>query len=438
MFDALRKLFLAMNVQANVSALGRDLRRMVVLALRAKGSLREHLAGMQQIADFIASETATWITPEDIAAGRGGHFDTCDVRHWLAIARRAGVPAVPARTVLELSEAEMGVAAGEVRLPESYRTRLAKAIETHLPHIEVPLEVPAPPDSEEVAEKLAAAMDDVPEGWMVRHVRSGPSTLKTLAGVGVAGPAAPEVRFGSDVEIGPGWIRHGNRRAVDAADHRILEHYARGPDGPSVFVARPWVQAARFMVAEDPHRHGSQYAGKGFWPAEWRAYVTDGRVTGVGFYYAWAGEMSPESAAAAIAVRDLAQRVVDEAVRLRAFPLYLDTEIVRRDGPLREKLEANFPRDSVACTLDFIETKSGPLLLEGGPPFNPFVGGGHPTAFAGFPGPFEGVAFRCLPGVNLADPKTWRGKRDPAGCVLSWSEVEALAVAEPALDALVF
>lgn len=435
MLDALRKLFLAINAKAQAGALGRDLRRLTILALRSKGSLGSHLEGMQEIADFIANETSAWIPAGEIEAGQGGHFDTCDLRHWLAIARRAGVPAVPAQTVLELTEAEMSVASGEIRLPESYRARLAKAVQDHLPPADISADEPFRPDPDQVAEKLASAMDAVPEGWMVRHARCGPSTLKTLAGIGAAGPTSPETRFNSDIEVGPGWIRHGNRRAVDAADARIVEAYAQGPDGPSAFLARPWVPAARFMMGEDPHRHGSQYAGKGIWPAEWRAYVEGGRVTGVGFYYAWCGELSQESAAAAIAVRDLAQRIVDEATRLRAFPLYLDTEIARRGKFLQEKLNARFPRDRVACTLDFIETESGPLLLEGGPPYNPFVGGGHPTAFAGFPDPFEGVAFRCMPGISLAEPKTWREKRNPAGSVLSWADVEALA-AEPTPSAL--
>lgn len=436
MLDALRKLFLAINAKAGTAALGRDVRRLTALAVRAKADLPARLAGMQEIADFIAAETATWIPDDAVASGRGGPFDTCDLRHWLALAERAGVAAVPARVVLALSEDEMALASGELRLPERARARIAGALGRYLPPDELAAAAEAaetlgnPPDRDAVEEKLAAALDGVPEGWMVRHARGGPSSLKTLAGIGAAGPVSPEVRFGSDLEIGPGWVRRGNRRAIDASDGRIVQVYARGPVGPSVFLARPWAPASRWMVDEDPHRRHSRYAGKGLWPAEWSAFVENGRVTGVGFYYAWAGEVSQASAAAALAVRDLAQRVVDEACRMGAFPLYLDTEIARRNDRMRPALDARFPRTAVACTLDFIETDAGPLLLEGGPPFNPHLGGGHPTAFAGAPDPFEGVAFRCMPGVDVADPKSWRGPHETAGSILSWDEVEALA-AEP-------
>jgi hypothetical protein len=427
MLDALRKLFIAINAKAQSHAFGQDVRRLVLLALRSKGRLGSQIADLQAIADFISLETASWIPPEAIGQGRGGHFDTCDLRHWLAIAALAGVPAVPARVILELSEDEMSVASGGFEIPESYRIRLAAAAAKYLPEPSDEVVTAPATDPGSVAEKLAAALDDVPEGHMVRHVRCGPSTLKTLSGVGIAGPAAPETRFGADLEVGPGWVRRGNRRAVDAADRRIVEGYAQGPDGPSVFVARPWVPAARFMHGEDPHRHGTQYAGKGFWPAEWRAYVENDRVLGVGFYYGWCGDSSPASAVAALQIRDLAQRIVDQAARQRAIPLYLDTEIARNGEAFREALEPRFSRDRIACTLDFIETAEGPLLLEGGPPFNPYIGGGHPTAFAGATDPIDGVAFRCMPGISLAEPKTWRGTHDRSGVVLNWEETERLA-----------
>ena len=57
---------------------------------------------------------------------------------------------------------------------------------------------------------------------MVRHVRAASGSLKAIAGAGAAGPQTPETRFGPDLEVGPGWIRQGNRRSVDAADRRIV------------------------------------------------------------------------------------------------------------------------------------------------------------------------------------------------------------------------
>lgn len=438
MLDAIRKLFLSINVKAQNHALGQDIRRLTLLALRSKGKLAGNLAELQKIADFISEETGAWMGPEAVAAGHGGHFDACDLRHWLAVAERAGVDAVPARVILTLSEEEMSAASGRIPdIPESYRVKLAAAAKTYLPEIsDGPPPEEAQVDPDRLADALAGAMDDIPEGWMVRHVRCGPSTLKTLAGVGAAGPEVPETRFGPDLEIGPGWIRRGNRRFVDTADRRIVEGYAQGPDGPSVFVARPWVRAARFMIGEDPHRHGSQFAGKGIWPAEWRALVQNDRVVGVAFYYGWCGGISPQNAAMALAVRDAAQKMVDEAARQKAIPLYLDTEIARTSERFKEVLDTHFARDKIACTLDFIETQAGVLFLEGGPPSNPYIGGGHPCAWAGNEGDIDGVAFRCMDGISLADPKTWKGPHDRAGSILTWAETEALAAEYEATGSL--
>src|SRR3546814_4263768 len=66
-------------------------------------------------------------------------------------------------------------------------------------------------------------MDEVPEGWMVRSNRCGSSELKALAGFGAIGHQVPEVRFGSNLEIGPGWVRVGNRRRVHVSDARTVQ-----------------------------------------------------------------------------------------------------------------------------------------------------------------------------------------------------------------------
>lgn len=258
MLDALRKLMVALDAKAGAAALGRDARRLVLGALRAKGELGRHVAEIQAMADAMAAETATWATPDDVMAGHGGKFDACDLRHWLAIAARAGVPAVPARVVLELSEEEMSLASGQVQIPDRYREKLAAVARRHLEGTDVP-DPPAAPDADTVREKLAAALDDVEQGFMVRHVRAASGSLKAIAGAGVAGPEAPETRFGPDVEVGPGWIRHGNRRSVDAADRRIVECYAQGPDGPAVFVARPWIPRAASSLVKTPIEPGREW-----------------------------------------------------------------------------------------------------------------------------------------------------------------------------------
>ncbi|WP_212771731.1 glycoside hydrolase domain-containing protein [Acinetobacter sp. VT 511] len=67
---------------------------------------------------------------------------------------------------------------------------------------------------------------------MVRHIRSGSSLLKSFAGLGHAGKAAPEARLSSSLEVGPGWVRVGNRRRVDVGDRRTVQAYARANLAP--------------------------------------------------------------------------------------------------------------------------------------------------------------------------------------------------------------
>jgi hypothetical protein len=428
MLDAIRKLLLSIGKRAEGIETLRSLRRLAVMLVKHERGVAGAIEDISSIAEKHAVEVNSWLSPEEIVAGKGGRFDACSLRAWLAIAERAAVPAVPARVVLELSENEMSVASGTVVLPEgALRRRLGAKIRAWIEAsgADIP-EQDAEPDVEDVVEKLAAAMDEVPEGWMVRHDRCGPESLKALAGCGVAGPTAPEVRFGPELEVGPGWVRVGNRRRIDAGDKRFVRGYAEGSSGgPSVFLARPWVAASRWTSAEDPHRHGSRFAGKGFWPAEWRAFVENGECIGVSAYYAWAGVLSKEAAEAALKVRELARKLIDEVKAMNAIPSDVGVELLR-DSPHFAETLARFPKDAIACTIDFIETKDGILLLEAGPAFSK-IGGGHPCGFAGLDKP-EGVAISVMPGVSLADPRTWT-ETDRTGRILSWEEIEAVAAA---------
>lgn len=429
MLEPLRKLILAITIRGGAKRQYDDARKLAVLAIKAKDKLPEFLEGMADVAERFSAETKSWVLPDSLERGEGGKFDACDLRCWLALSARSGVPAVPAREILSLTDEEMDFASGKVDVSPTLRSRLAAAVTKYFPGAEnIKTDRPTI-DPEAVTEKIFAAMDDVPEGWMVRHVRAGPESLKAIAGVGAAGATVPEVRINQDLEFGPGWIRLGNRRRVDTQDSRIVMAAAQAPEnGPCVFVARPWVKAARWAVADDPHRHNSKLAGKGIWPCEWRAFVERGRVTGVSFYYAWAGEISAENATAALRVRDLAQKVADEATRQNAIPMFMDIEFERARRP--GEFDERWPVGSIAFTLDFIETEEGILMLEGGPAFGPFPGG-HPCGFAGA-ARADGVAFRVMDGVLLgelktwADPRTW-GTKDPKGAILPWPEVEKLA-----------
>lgn len=431
----LRQALIALTRKAESFELAKDLGTLAKSLLTRRRELPKVLDGLADAEAFHRAETASWIPPQAVREGQGGPFDSCDLLTYLAIADAAGVASVPAKAIVTLSQEELAMASGKVSLddPRSKRVlgRLAKALPETGPADDTMVE----PDPESVHEKLMAAMDELPEGWMVRHVRAGGSHLKALAGAGVAGAEVPEIKFGPNLEVGPGWVRIGNRRMVDVTDRRTIQAIVEGPEGDTTFVARPWVQASRWRVGEDPHRHGTPFAGKGAWPCEWRAFIVDGKVVGVSNYYGWNGEATPEDSRAALAVRDLAQKMADVMIQRGLFPRLMDTEFARRRPEFAEKLAA-FGREMVACTLDFIETEHGPMFLEGGPAHMPY-GGGHCCAFAGTRGaPIQGnamdvtgVAFKLLPGVTLADMASWANGEhaDRAGAILDWESVEALA-----------
>jgi len=170
---------------------------------------------------------------------------------------------------------------------------------------------------------------------------------------------------------------------------------------------------------------------------EWRAFVKGGRCIGVSVYYAWTGAPTPENARMAIKVRELAQRIVDQALSQGLEPRLMDVELGRLRPETREMLDRDgFGPGTFCCCLDFIETADGLLLLEGGPGHTP-LGGGHPCGFAGTAGKpilgnamtTEGVAFRPMNHVLIGDPRTWHdGCR--SGCISTWDEAQDLAEME--------
>lgn len=452
MLERLRQLMLGMNLQANSHADTMDLKRLVIgsaAALRQGKTLESMVQGMSDVAGAIEAEHQDWIDHrkiEAIVAEQADHdsrqpinrgFDACDLRIWLSLAKAAGLSAVPAREILSLSEAEHAAVCRPLHVPDTAATRKLQAAASALvSDLETLPEVDAI-DPEAVLERLHNALDDVPEGWMVRSARCGGSDLKALAMVGIAEDTPPEVRFGPNLEIGPGWVRSGNRRRILAEDRRIVQSAAQGPGGVA-FLARPWQAAARYCEVDDPHRADTPLAGKGRWPAEWRAIVENGKVIAVSSYYGWSDTANPHSARQALLVRERAQRLADLVSSLNLWPRYLDLELARTgklarsDSSLATVLDERFGRRSVCCTLDFIETAEGPMFLEAGPGVTPF-GGGHPCAFAGVMIPelgtvsrLSGVAFRTMDHVLMADPSTWRDG-DRTDCILTWEEVMALA-----------
>lgn len=371
------------------------------------------------------------------ALEQGGDVDACDLRVWLDLAERAGVPFVPARTILTLHEDELGALCGPVEAPGFVRKALARGVARvfgPLPDADAPT---TSPDRGALIERLYDAMDDVPAGWMVRSHICGPSTLKALAGSGLIHDADDTVAEDSTFAVGPGWIRQGNRRRVDATDGRYVELFPQGHGTTIAYLARPWVQTNRRAIGPDPHRHGTPFAGKGAWPCEWRVFVENGTVTGVAAYYAWTGRATPLNAQKALEAAALAQRIVDAGTALSLRPVMMDLLIAQRQQAAGSTLPAPHQEALVrfgtgfSCTLDFLETEEGLVFLEGGPAHTP-IGGGHPCAFAGVgragPGTSSttGVALGLMDHVVLADPRTWVDG-DHTGKILSWDEARALA-----------
>ena len=444
--ERLRGLMIGLNAQGAKRSELDEIRKLgltVAKIARKPGELAAAIKGVGEIAEYHQAETGSWLTPEQIRDGASGPFEACSLLAWLEIAAKAGVPAIPAKVILRLTDAETEAAGGLAdiptgAIPDRIRARMRQGLEGDAEFLAMlaaePADPQAPVDMEELIEKLHAAMDDVPEGWMVRSNQCGPSTLKALAGTGLVEETAPEVRFGPDLEVGPGWIRNGNRRRVDTVDRRLMKGYVSGPHTGMTYIARPWVQAARYVEGRDPHRAGTPIDVPGKWPAEWRAFVRGGVVEGVSSYYGWLEDATPFTARKALEVRDLAQRIVDAAVAQGLEPRYADIELARRNPELATVLDdAGFGLGTFGCTIDFMETRDGLQLLEAGPGASP-VGGGHPCAFAGASGkpvigkPMEtvGVAFRHMPHVLIGEPATWEDG-DRTGCILTWAQVEELA-----------
>jgi hypothetical protein len=455
--EVMRQAVIALTVEGDRAATRSDVRNLLAAsaqAARGGGRFEDLFSGIAQGMAIEREESSSWIGAEAVRAGASGPFDACDLEVWLAICERLGVAAIPGEVILRLDSAETELASGEIDMPKGpAREAVIQALSDLVRKAETegvgPDEIELfaylfdtaakdAIDREDLVERLHSAMDDVPEGWMVRTAACGGSELKALAGTGLAGPSVPEVRFDANLEVGPGWARVGNRRVLNARDHRTLSMTKQRPKSDMVFIARPWVEASRWIECMDPHRDGSPFAGPGRWPAEWRAYVVDGKVRAVSAYYGFVGEMNPENARMALQVRDVAQRLVDGMTEHRLWPRFMKAEFARRSPhPEMQAALADFGRETVSCSLDFIETDQGLLLVEGGPANTP-VGGAHVCSFAGNglrKGAIDGrqmakstcgVAFRAMPHINMMEPETWHDG-DRTGAIATWEETEALA-----------
>ncbi len=439
----IRTLIGKINIIAAQQAMGKTTRRMALsTAALVRGPVenaRKKIEGIAEVAAFAEAEADSWIDPEDITAGKSGPFDVCDLRHWLIIAEMAGVDAVPAREILSLSEDEISAIDQKVHLPGFIQKSISRGLTRAFPEMkDMPQEPEAKINPAEINERLFDAMDDVPANWIVRSNLAGPSTLKAFAGAGVISQGDDAASLDPNLSIGPGWVRHGNRRRVDATDSRFIDTFAGAHKPRLHYLARPWITAGVRVNGDDPHRHGTPFAGKGNWPLEWRVFVENGVVTGVACYYGWIGSKTAENAVRALKAAELAQKMVDTARDRGLSTRYMDVEMMREMGSDRAKemhaqTLSRFPRDGINCSLDFFEGPDGPLFLEAGPAHTS-LGGGHPCSFAGnkadpaHPAISEckGVAFKLMDHVIMADPATWTHD-EASTSIVSWEEARALA-----------
>lgn len=403
----------------------------------------EMLSGIANLEAALEARLAAHVSPQDVLAGAGGTFDVCDLRHWLAIAERADVSYIPAREILTLESEEISALTGPVRIPGHFKSAIARRLRKVFGDLPEPQGDSAPAiDRNAIIEKIFAAGDLIPPGHVVRSAICGPNTMKALAGTGTLSHSDDAARF-DGIDIGCGWVREGNRTRIDVTDKRLMELQARGHEDTFRYLVRPWVEASRRNEGEDPHFAGTPMAASRSWPAEWRVYVQNGEVIGVGNYYGWAGEASPESARGALAAKEAAEKMISTMKEAVLLPFFSDLFLMNysmADGKghpkaveQAEDVAQRFPMTGIHCTLDFIETGDGEVtLLEGGPAHTP-IGGGHPTAFCGclaLPDnpmftEISGVAFRAPDDVFMPEPSTWK-LRGPEHA-LSFEEVAEFA-----------
>lgn len=453
--EALRAAIGQINFSANRETQGRDLRRVVLGALklgRNPKKLAQSVLGMAEALGQEEEMLSGWREPEELDLG--GDFDVCDLRVWLELAKRAGVPFIEARPLISLSDNQLEAILPQVALPEAVLKKLDAALEGARRELGSGDGAPAMSEQDgdtilhkpipaEMAAGFRAAMEEVlfevPSSWMVRTHLAGSSLLKSLVGTGLMEKGDDVARIAQGVSLGAGWFQSGNHRLIDFADDRFLKMAAGGHKPVTHYLARPWHKPARFHEGEDLHRANSPLAGPGKWPAEWRVFIRNGVVTGVANYYGWTGQgATPENCWNAIEAAALGQKIADTARKLGLVGRYVPLEKLRGRETERADIRAAFAGidpDGLHCTLDFLEGEDGLILLEGGAG-HLLPGGAHPCAFAGqgvdrsdparLVSRCEGVAVLPMKHVHLAEPSSWvAGEVD--GCILDWEEANLLA-----------
>ena len=262
------------------------------------------------------------------AANRIGHEKFCPIAltDWLAGAQRAEIPHVPGTTVATFEREDLRN--HEYHGP--HQARLDKAFAEAAPHGN--------------------------DSTMMRWDCCASANVKMALSDGKSAI--------------PASVRNG--LPVDARLLSILENYPRTTLGA---IVRPWVTDA--------------LSSKGY-PVEYRAYVTDGSLTGISSYYPQRPLRRIESELEAV------QRMTKALIAVVEGPFdwpASDSEAMSIRHQMLgedEKRVGEAPPDpeGVHFTADFLATTKGVLFLEGGPPW--FLGA-HPGCFEGC-GSVAGIA----------------------------------------------
>lgn len=285
--------------------------------------------------------------PDLVASGHPVMFNTLSLPGWLRVAEMASVPYIPAREIMSFP------------------------VETYYS---------AAREDEEAGAALDRHERDIPatlvEGEMLRMEQVAPAEIKHQRSCGEA------------MGNGSFYSEHFGADILNLYEDRFLMTLMDASEDAVRAYARPIVT---------PEMIPGEFQGRsGEWPEEFRVFVKDGEVRGVSNYYPQV-VMDPDVSAARMA------EAVTQARRLIGF--MNEHRITVNNAKFRTEEDAG-----ISCTLDFMTTASGDvLLLEGGPEG---LRGAHPCCFLDGAeclkthdgkGPLEGAVFSTAGLVHALD-----------------------------------
>lgn len=268
----------------------------------------------------------------DAILEKGGRFNVLSLRDWLAVSHEAGVEALPA------------VPLGDMSVEFPFKV---------LDNVE-----PTPEDLADF-DGIVGALNAVAGAFILRWDHCSGMAVKMSVNGG-EGLANPDYR---------GFVRNekSGKLFPEMDDPRAVDLLADYPGRRMPMFARPLVEPRMISGAD------------GAYPSEWRVFVTGSKIAGISNYYPQAPRALDDEVRASVAQAiDKAQKLLDTLASTGAIPHHPTYDAIGLDP------------EHAHCTLDFIETVDGRMLLvEGGPAHSPRWGA-HMCCFA--PGEVAGVA----------------------------------------------